>query len=243
MKKTINKNTEEMSKHSSGETEQVFVFKLDGEEYAVEVKNVEEIIRAREKSVTTVPNVPDFIKGIINVRGQVVPLMDLEQKFDLENKESNFIIIVEIGDSSVGVLADDVEEVLRIDKSKIKEAPRVLQQEIHAEYIQQVAVLDDRMIIIIDIEEGLSNQEAVAMEDLGEEKEQTEEEEEEEITQEQVEEMAKKKVKQRSESKNTDASEEKDEDDSQDDESFECDVCGDTFDSKRGLASHKAQVH
>lgn len=235
MKKTINKETEEMQKHSTTETDQVFIFELDGEEYAVRVENVEEIIRSGEKSVTNIPNVPEFIKGIINVRGQVVPLMDLEQKFDLDNNESDFIIIVEIGDNSVGVLADDVEEVLRIERSKIKEAPAVLEQEIHADYIQQVAVLDDRMIIIIDIEEGLSNQEAVAMEELGgqDENSQEQEKDEEEITQEKVEKMAEQKLKER----------EKQDNESGDEEEFECDECGDSFDTKRGLASHKAQVH
>ena len=233
-----------MEKHAVEETRQVFVFELDGEEYAVEVKNVEEIIRSEEKSVTNIPNVPDFIRGIINVRGQVVPLMDLEEKFDLENHESNFIVIVEIEDSSVGVLVDDVEEVLRIEKSKIKEAPSVLEEEIHADYIQEVAVLDDRMIIVLDIQEGLSNQEAIAMEELNETTEEKDQEsKEEEVSQKDVEKMAEEKIEQRKEDKDSDEKEESEDSDEQNENVFECSECGDDFDTKRGLASHKAQVH
>ena len=240
MKKRINKKTENVQKHSAGETRQVFVFELDGEEYAVEVENVEEIIRSGEKKVTNIPNVPDFIKGIINVRGQVVPLMDLEEKFELDDHDSGFIVIIEIEDSSVGVLVDDVKEVMRVESSKIKEAPSVLEEEIHADYIQEVAVLDERMIIIIDIAEGLSSQEAVAMEELSEMQEgSSEEDEKDDVSQEEVEEMAKEKVEEHSEKQSEEDSSEED----SEEDAFTCDECGDEFDSKRGLASHKAQVH
>lgn len=180
----------------TSDSRQIFIFELDGEEYGTQVENVREIIKASDKEVTEVPNAPDFIRGITNVRGQVVPLIDLEEKFDISQRDNEFIVIVELNDTSAGLMVDNVHEVMRVKEKRIKDAPEILDQEIHREYVQNVVILEDRMIIILDLLEGLEDHEAVAVEKISDEMGSDEEEQEEEnLSDEKVEEMAKQRVK------------------------------------------------
>ncbi|MFB6175357.1 MAG: chemotaxis protein CheW [Candidatus Nanohalobium sp.] len=223
---------------------QVFVFVLNGEEYAVDVNNVKEIIRAEEKDVTSVPNVPDFIEGITNVRGQAVPLIDLEKKFDLRNEENNYIVIIELEEATAGLLADDVKEVMKLSSEKVKDAPEIVEEEIHRKYVDAVGVLEDRMIIILDLSVGLEDSEALEMKEINEEMSEEQDEEEEdtgEVSEDEVKQKARERVSRDEDEDKEDENDEETSDDSQ--EAFECDECGDTFDTKRGLASHKAQAH
>lgn len=224
------------------DSRQLFVFVLNEEEYAVDVDSVKEIIRAGEKEVISVPNVPDFIEGITNVRGQAVPLIDLEKKFGLQQIQNNYIVIIELSDATAGLLVDDVEEVKKIDRSKIKEAPEIIEEEIHRKYVDSVAVLEDRMLIILDLEVGLKDSEALEMKEINEEMSDNEEEEEkvEEVSENEIEEKAKERV---AKEKQTEETSDETDEDPEDEEKFVCNECGDKFDSKRGLASHKAQKH
>lgn len=227
---------------------QVFVFVLNGEEYAVDVNNVKEIIRAEEKEVTSVPNVPDFIEGITNVRGQAVPLIDLEEKLEIEQEESNYIVIIELEDATAGLMVDEVEEVMNLDSEKVKDAPEIVEEEIHRKYVDSVAVLEDRMIIILDLSVGLEDSEALQMKEINEEmseKDKDDEEETEEVTEEEIKEKARERVSdEENDTEDSGKDSQEDSEPSEDSsEDFTCDECGDSFDSKRGLASHKAQVH
>lgn len=229
---------------------QVFIFELDDEEYATDIGSVREIIKSEEKEITKVPNVPDFITGITNVRGQVVPIIDLEEKLSLKHHDNQYIIIVELNGTPAGLLVDDVKEVMRVEDSKVKDAPEILEQEIHREYVKDVVVLEDRMIIILDIKAGLTESEAVAVEEIKETMDSSQEEEEDdEVSERDVKEAAMDRIgddeeEVESEEKDT-GSEEESENSDEDEESdeFVCDECGDSFDTKRGLASHKVQKH
>lgn len=174
---------------------QLFVFELSDEDYAVEIDHVKEIKRSDEKEITPIPNVPKFIKGITNIRGQVVPVIDLEEKFDIPEKENKYIVILELHGATMGMLVDDVEEVMEVSNSRIKESPKILERKIHTNYMKGVAVMGDRLIIILDLEEGLEEEEAVKVKEISEEMSEPEEEEEEEdISEEELRKKARKKV-------------------------------------------------
>ncbi len=156
-------------------TRQIFVFELDGEEYALPVKNVDEILKSSEHDVTTIPNVPEFVHGIINVRGRIIPVLDLEEKFNLTQHDKRFIVIVHLHGADAGLLVDDVHEVMRVDQERIKGAPEILEEEIHAEYIDEVAVLDDRLVIILDLDSGFEKEEALEVESMNDQEDEDEE--------------------------------------------------------------------
>jgi len=123
---------------------QMMVFELDGEEYAVPLTELQSVILIPE--ITPIPNAPEFITGVLNLRGKVVVVIDLEKRFDLvrENKiQPKHIIVVEIQDNLYGVLVDEVREVLQIPKSSIRPTPDLVSTKIKADYLEGVIVLDD----------------------------------------------------------------------------------------------------
>lgn len=173
------------------ESRELLVFKLANEEYGVNVMKVGEVIKAEEKTIKPIPNSKDFIKGITNVRGKVIPIIDLETKFGLEPDDQRLIVLLEIDGSTCGIMVDEVNEVLRVNDMRIKKAPEVLRDKIHRQYVDDVALLeDDRMIIILDIGSGFHEEEQIAMSELSEEEER-EEEKTEEVSEEEVKEKAK----------------------------------------------------
>lgn len=226
---------------------QIFIFNLDDEDYSIDIDNVREIIKSEEKEITKVPNVPDFITGITNVRGQVVPVIDLEEKLSLSHKENDYIVIVELNGTPAGLLVDDVKEVMRVEEDKIRDAPEILEQEIHREYVKDVVVLEDRMIIILDIKAGLSESETVAVEELRETMDNgsNEEDEDDEVTHQDVKNAAMNRLDDSEEEEEGQEADDENDESSEDNEEkeFECDECGEQFDSKRDLASHKVQEH
>ncbi|MGB2762506.1 MAG: chemotaxis protein CheW [Minisyncoccales bacterium] len=139
------------SEEEAKELVQLVIFELDKEEYAVDISGVREILRVPE--VTPIPNSPNFIEGIINVRGKIVVVMDMEERFNLEReskKKSLHVLLTEIGNSTFGAIVDEVTEVLRIPKESIEEAPAIISEKIHAEYVKGIVVLEDRLIILLD---------------------------------------------------------------------------------------------
>jgi purine-binding chemotaxis protein CheW len=148
---------EQPEKEKAGATIQIIIFSLDKEEYALPITEVREIIKTPE--ITPLPNAPSFISGITNVRGKIVTVIDLEKRFNLkrENKlPSNHIIISDLGDQSYGLIVDAVTEVLTLPKQLIEEAPEPVAEKISADYIQGVAVFEDRLIMLLNIGEILS---------------------------------------------------------------------------------------
>jgi len=106
---------------------QLIVFALADEEYGVGIGDVKEIIRTGD--VTQIPDSPGFIAGVINVRGSIIPVLDLSEMFFLaEGKESKHIIVTEQGENTFGLMVDGVTEVLRVDGGEIKPAPKVIKK-------------------------------------------------------------------------------------------------------------------
>ncbi|MFO7812841.1 MAG: chemotaxis protein CheW [Pelovirga sp.] len=156
-----------MSEDSFNETNQYLTFKLDQEIFALSIAKVREVLDFTE--ITKVPKTPDFMRGVINVRGGVVPVMDLRVKFGMEptpQTVNTCIIIVEIlieGERTIlGALADQVEEVLDLDPDQIEPAPRV-GTGLRTEFIKGMGKRDEQFIIILDIDRVFSSEELAAV--------------------------------------------------------------------------------
>ncbi len=143
-----------MSVASISDIKQYLTFQLGGETFGIDVAYVREILEFT--SVTKVPETPDFMKGVINLRGSVVPVMDMRLKFGLDEIEKTVntcIIVVEVsfdGDNVIiGALVDSVQEVFELDPSLIEPPPRIGSQ-LKTEFIQGMGKKDDQFIIILD---------------------------------------------------------------------------------------------
>lgn len=138
--------------------EHLVTFKIDNEEYGIKIKQVQEINRMTE--VTKIPRAPYFIDGIVNLRGNIIPALDLRKLFGLAEKEqtdATRIIIVDSGGMKIGIVVDAVSEVLRFDKALIEPPPDILSNGIESEYVEGVGKLNDgkRMILILSLDKVL----------------------------------------------------------------------------------------
>ncbi len=139
--------------------EKIIVFQLKDEEFGVPVQQVGSIERMQH--ITRVPSTPEFVQGVMNLRGVVTPIIDLRTRFDLESKEndeSTRIIIVHFNDMEVGLIVDSANDVIDIPKDAIEPPPEVVGT-VEAEYIQGVAKLEKRLLILLDLQKVLSSQE------------------------------------------------------------------------------------
>lgn len=130
--------------------EQTVVFQLMGQVYGVDINAVYEIIRM--ESITKVPRSPHFVEGVINLRGRIIPVIDLAKRFGLgqnEQTQNSRIIIVEVSGQTIGVIVDSVQEVLRLPINSIEPPPPVVDG-IEAAYIRGIAILEERLIILLD---------------------------------------------------------------------------------------------
>lgn len=168
----------ENATQNNNETIQLVVFELDKEEYAVEIKDLQEIITIPE--ITPIPNAPKFIKGILNLRGKISVVVDLEKRFNLirehENKNDGNIVITEVEENSFGLIVDRVNEIITVPLSSIQATPALVSSKIEAEYLKGVVVVVDqnkdqkkgetkgsRLIILLDIKKMLKEKELLQL--------------------------------------------------------------------------------
>jgi len=141
-------------------------FTLGEEEYGIDILTVQEI-RGYD-SVTTIANMPDFIKGVINLRGIIVPIVDMRIKFclgDVTYDEMTIVIILNVLDRVVGMVVDGVSDVTSLNASDIKEAPE-FGVAMDTQYLRGLGVIDERMLILIDIENLMTSKEMALVEAL-----------------------------------------------------------------------------
>lgn len=137
---------------------QLVSFEIGDEEFGVDILKVQEINRMLE--VTRVPNAPEYVDGVINLRGKVIPIIDLRRRFGMARKDhdkNTRIVVVELSGKVVGFVVDAVSEVLRIPRS-VTEPPPSLVAGIEAEYITAVGKLEDRLLILLDLEKVLAGE-------------------------------------------------------------------------------------
>jgi purine-binding chemotaxis protein CheW len=158
----------ERSRASTNDAVQLVVFTINDEEYGVPINYVKEIIRKPE--VTQMPNAPEYILGVINLRGQIIPIISLHSRFslnlpaDIETK----VVIVEYADLTVGMEVNEVSEVLTLDKDRISAAP-AMATSIDSGFISGVGKLDGRLLIILNIEKILTDEENAMLSEIIEE--------------------------------------------------------------------------
>ncbi|HSW58092.1 MAG TPA: chemotaxis protein CheW [Dehalococcoidales bacterium] len=142
---------------------QLVVFTLAEESYAVDINMVKEIIQMQP--ITRVPGTPPSVEGVINLRGSVIPIVDLRKRFQLKTIERNKdtrIVVVACKGSEVGVIVDSVAEVLRISLEAIEPATSVFADE-HLEHLLGIVKLTNRLVILLDMDHVLSRQEMAAI--------------------------------------------------------------------------------
>ena len=144
---------------------QLVSFKIGDAEFGVDILSVQEINKMME--LTLVPNTPDFIEGVVNLRGRIIPVINLRSRLGLPVKEYDLetrIIVVEMTDKTLGFIVDEVKEVLRIPKS-ITEPPPQIVSGIDSDYITAIGKLEDRLLILLDLNRILSKEEANQLEE------------------------------------------------------------------------------
>ena len=135
---------------------QLVTFIIEKEEFGIDILNVQEIIKPVD--ITRVPNSNPYVKGVINLRGRIVPVVDLRTRFRLEYREPDKetrIVVVELEDKVVGFLMDAVKQVIRIDKNII-EPPPPQATSFDSNYLRGVAKLEDRLLTLLDLNNLLS---------------------------------------------------------------------------------------
>lgn len=149
----------EEAKKDQDELLQLVSFKIGDEEFGVDILSVQEINRMSQ--ITKVPNTPNYIEGVINLRGRIIPVIDLRVKLGMSRKEhrkNTRIVVVELKGQTMGFIVDEVNEVLRIPK-EITEAPPEMVGGVNSDYITSIGKLEDRLLILLDLEKILSTSE------------------------------------------------------------------------------------
>ncbi len=154
-----------MSEDKKGlKNQQLVSFRIGYEEFGISIMKVQEIIRMQE--ITKIPQMPDFIEGVINLRGNVIPIVDLRKRFNLfitEKTNESRIVVVSVLNKVMGIIVDGVSEVLRLTDDQIEPPPQVISN-IGREYIKGIGKLDKRLLILLEIDRILSSEEHSSIE-------------------------------------------------------------------------------
>lgn len=136
---------------------QLVVFQLGDEVYGINISTVREIIRMQP--ITYVPDSPGFVEGVINLRGRVIPVVDLRKRFELtvtEATNESRVLVVDISGDEIGVVVDAVTEVLRISEDSIAPTSSVVTTE-NSYYIEGIAKVDEQLLILLDLDKALDS--------------------------------------------------------------------------------------
>lgn len=155
-----------MSEGSALQEMKVIVFQLKDEEYGVEVDQVRSIERVEH--ITRVPSTPNFVEGVINLRGVVTPIIDLRKRFEIEeieHTETTRVIIVTVENMDVGLVVDAANDVIDISRDSVEPPPEVVGS-LEVDFIQGVAKLEKRLLILLNLDKVLNRTEVEQMKDI-----------------------------------------------------------------------------
>jgi len=144
----------DLAKNIGANTVQLVGFRVEDEEFGVDILRVQEIIRMVD--ITRIPNAPDYVQGVINLRGSVIPVIDFRRRFNLacdsnEDSRSRRIVVVDLGTLTVGIIVDEVSEVIKLSNEEISPTPEAVKG-YNSECISGVGKLGDKLMIILDLE-------------------------------------------------------------------------------------------
>ncbi|MFI5358714.1 MAG: chemotaxis protein CheW [Halanaerobiales bacterium] len=150
------------------EEKQFIVFTVGEERFGVDVNQIKQVIPVME--TTFIPNSPSFVKGVINLRGDIIPVIDLAEKLSLKRsqveEEKKRIIIVELDEiSNMGMLVDTVTEMIRIDAREITDASEIVKA-VHSDYLQGVAKINNQLLILLNLNKVLTTEELIELEKI-----------------------------------------------------------------------------
>lgn len=148
-----------MSEVAGGEFRQLISFRVGEEEYGLDLLRVKEVIRMRQ--ITWLPKAPPCVKGIINLRGDVIPIIDLRERFGLRRRESNAstrVIVVEVEGQHVGMVVDAASQVVRVPRDQFDPPPPAI-GDAARDFITEVGKMGDKLVIMIDVDKMLDSQE------------------------------------------------------------------------------------
>lgn len=158
-----------MKEEEGREEIQLVVFNLSGEEYGLEIEKAREVIRVRE--ITPLPKADPGVEGIINLRGKIIPVVDLKQRFNLPPAQltsKSRILIAQVGDELIGIKVDVATEVLKVEKKSVVKPPdKSVAKEIEGA-IKGLGKVDERLIILLDIEKVLTKETTKSLKELKE---------------------------------------------------------------------------
>jgi len=160
--KKLKKAGGEFQSSAAKDIRQFAVFSLGEERYAVDISVIREIIRPVK--ITHIPGAPPFIEGVINIRGDVIPVIEMRKRFDVQGQREAppRMIIVRIEDQWVGITVDTVTEVIRVPASEIKPPPKVMSGEA-ARYLAGVCSQGDELVVLLNLNEILTGEEKVSL--------------------------------------------------------------------------------
>ncbi len=133
-----------------------FTFRIGDEEYGIEIEHVLEVIGLQK--ITEVPDMPDYVKGVINLRGQVIPIIDIRKRFNMEPRDYDdrtCVLVVDIRSSNVGFIVDQVSDVLDIPESSVEPPPKVSAGTGSGKFIKGLGKVEENVKIILDVQKLL----------------------------------------------------------------------------------------
>ena len=149
------------------QTISLVTFKISNETYAIDIMEVNEIVKLTE--ITPIPNAPDFVDGIITLRGQIIPIVDLNKRFNFaprtyteEDELFRAIVIIRVQDMTIGILIDQVNRVIPVNRDQIQPPPQMVSG-VGAEFISGVVKQNDNLFVILDIQKLFSKKELLML--------------------------------------------------------------------------------
>jgi purine-binding chemotaxis protein CheW len=154
MSENLDNTRKEVAKDKSGESKQFLTFNVMDEEYGVDIMTVREIKGWTE--TTRLPNSPEFMRGVMNLRGIIIPIFDLRSRFHSELTKASakhVVIILAVGDRNIGILVDAVSDILTVNSTEVKPAPEVKGQiKVDENYINGLISIEERMVVLLNVE-------------------------------------------------------------------------------------------